>query len=493
MSRGPKLKIGLFDPHGDRFDLGKRWEKWLERFERDLKYNGVDSSLPVNSEKSQMALLIYAGPEVEDIHDSLPTPVKPEGLDDENWTEYRKSKEKLNVYFLPQRSNDFALFELMRIKPVTDERTRNYAARLRRAAEKCNFESWSSSKMIKCLIISNMQDEQLRLSCLQREMSLDALLDKAEKKEDATMMSKMMQNEEHVREIKRRDNGTEKQPDDGEECGKCGYSKHVDDLKCPAVSRTCNYCKEIGHFAKVCSKRSVNAITEDHREMRDSTDTDSDYDLVASIKNAGIQRKKQKLLKVKMNGLSQLWEADTGATRDIMSHLQFKDYERRLGHKIWLSPVQTRLYAFGSKKSLNLVGQFNAALRAGAKSIMTSIIVTKEPCDYPVLSQSTLENLSLVRYNRRFIVKSQNRVKDASSVLPSRAKQQIFRGTPSQVNQDCQFKCDRYSSNRVNWRIFRNTSTRYENDWDPSSYWRVRHKEESRSDEPWIRRGNLRV
>ena len=56
MSRGPKLKIGLFDPHVDRFDLGKRWEKWLERFERDLKYNGVDSSLAVNSEKSQMAI-----------------------------------------------------------------------------------------------------------------------------------------------------------------------------------------------------------------------------------------------------------------------------------------------------------------------------------------------------------------------------------------------------------------------------------------------------
>ena len=106
MPRGTKLKIGLFDPHGDRFDLGKRWEKWLERLELDLKYNGVDSSLPVNSEKAQMALLIYAGPEVEDIHDSLPMPVKPEGLNKEDWTDYRKSKEKLNVYFLPQRSNE---------------------------------------------------------------------------------------------------------------------------------------------------------------------------------------------------------------------------------------------------------------------------------------------------------------------------------------------------------------------------------------------------
>ncbi|CAB3977109.1 Hypothetical predicted protein [Paramuricea clavata] len=36
-TKGPKLKVLPFDPHGDRLDLGKRWEKWFERFERDLK------------------------------------------------------------------------------------------------------------------------------------------------------------------------------------------------------------------------------------------------------------------------------------------------------------------------------------------------------------------------------------------------------------------------------------------------------------------------
>ena len=34
--KGPKLKILPFDTHGDRLDLGKRWERWMERFERDL-------------------------------------------------------------------------------------------------------------------------------------------------------------------------------------------------------------------------------------------------------------------------------------------------------------------------------------------------------------------------------------------------------------------------------------------------------------------------
>ena len=78
MSRGPKLKIGLFDPYGDRLDLGKRWEKWIECFERDLRYNGVNPDLSTSSDTAQMALLIYAGPEVEDTHDSLPDPAKPE-------------------------------------------------------------------------------------------------------------------------------------------------------------------------------------------------------------------------------------------------------------------------------------------------------------------------------------------------------------------------------------------------------------------------------
>ena len=255
-SRGPRLKVVTFDPHGDRFDLGKRWEKWLDRFERDLRYNGVDPSLPVNSDTAQMALLIYAGSEVEDIHDSLPMPVKPEGINNENWTEYRKSKEKLNSYFLPQRSNDFALFELMRIKPLMDERTRNYAARLRKAAEKCNFDNWTPSKMIKCLIISNMEDEHLRLSCLQKEMTLDQLLEKAEKKEDATLMSKEMQKEENVKHIRKRYPSSRNNNDDEspaeKECGKCGYPEHSDKSKCPAITRACDYCNEMGHFAKVC-------------------------------------------------------------------------------------------------------------------------------------------------------------------------------------------------------------------------------------------------
>ena len=78
-TKGLKLKVLPFHPHGDRLDLGKRWETWFKRFERDLKYNGCNPS-EQPEEVARTALLIYAGIEVEDLHDPLPVPVKPEGM-----------------------------------------------------------------------------------------------------------------------------------------------------------------------------------------------------------------------------------------------------------------------------------------------------------------------------------------------------------------------------------------------------------------------------
>lgn len=238
-TKGSKLKITPFDPHGDRLNLGKRWERWLERFERDLKYNGCDPSDKENSETAQMALLIYAGPQVEDIHDSLPSPTKPASVNTTDWTDYRQSKTKLNQYFLPQKSNDFALFELMRVKPEVGERTGNYVARLRKAAEKCDFKDWSADKMIKCLIISNLQDDQLRLICLQKELTLDQVLEKAQKREDAMTMNAVMHKKdgdsEKVNKVKQRNTfkGTRSRREDTQERDKGKHeTKGKDDEQC---------------------------------------------------------------------------------------------------------------------------------------------------------------------------------------------------------------------------------------------------------------------
>ena len=46
--------------------------------------------------------------------------------------------------------------------------------------------------MIKALVISNMQDHELRLKLLQKDRSLGEVLEKAQKKEDATARDKII-------------------------------------------------------------------------------------------------------------------------------------------------------------------------------------------------------------------------------------------------------------------------------------------------------------
>ena len=95
--KGPKLKIAPFDVTAERLDIGRLWSRWLERFEREIEYQGVDIVAKPNVARA--ALLIHAGVDVEDVHDSLPDITKPEGTPDANWTSYAKSKGKLTAYF----------------------------------------------------------------------------------------------------------------------------------------------------------------------------------------------------------------------------------------------------------------------------------------------------------------------------------------------------------------------------------------------------------
>jgi len=118
-SKGPKLKILPFDTTSSRLDAGRLWSRWIERFERDLVYQGVD--IKQKPDLAQAALLIHAGIDVEDIHDTLPDVPKPEAIpSDADYTVYEKSKLKLTQYFTPQLCNDFALFELISTKMKGD-------------------------------------------------------------------------------------------------------------------------------------------------------------------------------------------------------------------------------------------------------------------------------------------------------------------------------------------------------------------------------------
>ena len=63
-------------------------------------------------------------------------------------------------------------------------------------------------------------------------------------------------------------------------------------------------------------------ITENPGIVSVSTDIDSDYDLVAYIRDSGIQHKQPKLFGIKVNGFPLTLEADTGATRGLRNNFK---------------------------------------------------------------------------------------------------------------------------------------------------------------------------
>ncbi|XP_028415679.1 uncharacterized protein K02A2.6-like [Dendronephthya gigantea] len=365
-TKGPKLKVLPFDPHGDRLDLGKRWEKWFEWFERDLKYNGCDPSK--TPEIAKMALLIYAGTDVENLHDTLPEPGRPDGVEEADWTVYEKSKTKLEIHFSPKQCNDFAIFELLRMKTEPSESITSYATRLRKAAKKCNFTDWSAEKMIKSLIISNMYHDTLRLKFLQKDRTLDQILDIARKKEDAVAR------------------------------------------KCPALTRVCNYCKKKGHYASKCFKKQKEAgVKRIEEESQDNTENDSDtdeYDVaqIGFVNNLGM-REKPSLMRVRTNDQEVLWQPDTGTQKNVWDEKQFRSFEKKTKEPVKLSPTNIKLFAYGGKTPLSVIGSFKAVLAAGDRTVSTEIYVTSEPSAYPLLSEQSAKQLQLVKYNESFLVK----------------------------------------------------------------------------------------
>ena len=131
---------------------------------------------------------------------------------------------------------------------------------------------------------------------------------------------------------------------------------------------------------------------------------------------------------VKVDGFSQEWKPDTVAARDIMDEEHLLSFENKLGRKIKLSPSSIKLFAFGNRQNLNIIGKFNAVLRAGVRSVYSTIFVTKERYQYPLLCEDSLYKLGLISFNKKFITYQMKRTRRSVVVNP-----QLIDGSDTRV------------------------------------------------------------
>ena len=153
----------------------------------------------------------------------------------------------------------------------------------------------------------------------------------------------------------------------------------------------------------MCVKKQ-NIIAFDEYEVETTeTDTDSEDDL----KNIDILTvgNKVSLMRIQTNGQEVIWQPDTGTQRNVWDESHFRKFQKLCKKVIPLKMTSIKLFAYGSKTPLSVVGCFDAVLKAGGYEIKTEIYVTQESSTYPLLSESFAKSLGLIKYNESFLVK----------------------------------------------------------------------------------------
>ena len=143
-------------------------------------------------------------------------------------------------------------------------------------------------------------------------------------------------------------------------CGNCG-GEFPHASKCPAVGKTCNFCRKMNPFAKVCrSKRGrqntnnnarVNNLGNNESEIAysDTPDSNSDDDYVFGLREATVNKvqKGQPKMTVKINNSNVNFLIYTGWSFNILDENTFK----KIGSKPKLSHSNKRVFAYGSDKT----------------------------------------------------------------------------------------------------------------------------------------------
>ena len=230
-----------FDVHLNS-NAGPCWTKWLTRFERLIV------GMNITDATQKRALLHYAGPDVDDIFETLPNT----GED----KDYKKAVECLNTYFVPKVNTIYKEYQFRQAKQCLNESLASYHTRLKQLTKQCSFTD--VDKEIRTQLVFSCTSHKLRLCALREDLSLTALLEAGRINEITDQQARDIQptsTDQSVNALPSHskpypvhpDQHTPPQPSYKQQtptqslCRNCGGQyPHV--ISCPANGKTCRSC-----------------------------------------------------------------------------------------------------------------------------------------------------------------------------------------------------------------------------------------------------------
>ena len=398
-----------FDPSSEPSSLGQRWKNWTKRFQVYL------TAMNITDDKQRRALLLYqAGPATQDIFETLA----------DTGDDYKTALEKLDAYFLPKKNVDYEIFQFWQAVQQPSETIDQFVTRLRQLAAHCEFQD--VDKELKSAIIQNCQSKCLRRYALREEaLTLDNLLAKARSLDaselQATGIEKSLNAPDTVNCVQQKSRTKlqlAKPHQHPGTCRQCGLPWPHMTTPCPAKGKTCRDCGKANHFAKMCRSKPRAKPQYQHYQPRrqqnqsqppppqhrrpsdvrhvstalleNSSSSDDEYLYAMNHKS---RTSKVPKVSVKINDVPVEMIIDTGSSTDILDEDTYHQINHR--NSITLQPTTKRLFAYGSKLQLNVLGRFDATI-AFKDSNKASTIRVVQGSHGSLLSYNTATELGIL-------------------------------------------------------------------------------------------------
>ena len=430
----------------DHRTLAQRWEKWTKSLDYYLRASGV-----IDQKQKRAVLLHLAGPDVQEIFETLPN----------TGDDYKTALEKLNEYFQPKRNIPFERHVFRQASQQPDESMDVFVTRLRTLSKTCDFGE-QMDEAIRDQAIDKCVSKELRRRLLREpDIDLAKLLTISRAFEQSDFQAQEMKQptaqwsdsinairpgsyNEKVsssrREIQTSSAGTSRgtnhnsatytqtkhEPNQpmgwrSKPCYCCGQTGHsAKDVRCPANGKTCRSCGKIGHFANVCrscpkptnytspNQNQAFQVSE-HYNVTSYSDDDECTFRVQHFPSLPTTH-------INIDGLSVPVVIDSGATVNIVD---IDAYQRlHVQKKVAIMPTNIRLFTYGSTTPLNILGTITVTVKHNGNQIPARFVVVKTQGTGCLLGHTSATQLDLLRVANSVSLQSEETSSRISAKFP---------------------------------------------------------------------------
>ena len=326
--------------------------------------------------KSQRrALLLHsAGEAVQEIFETL--------ADTGEAKDYEKAVKALNDYFIPKVNSTYQNHLFRSMEQQDGETVAQFVTRLRQVVKDCDYGEQAENQ-IRDQVVQRCKSHELRKKLLEKgeKLTLELLLSTAANHERVQSQLENMEGKKDVNFVR------DKQEDKGKEpakraCYRCGKVGHFGrDPECPAKGKTCHKCGGADHFGSQCKTKTAKPPKPRREEKTKGkkpkksvryvgSERDEDDEYAFTVNSATSPEK----IDVTVGGVVVEMLIDSGASTNVIDkNLWSKLKQDKI--KCVSRKSDKKLYAYGSKQPLNILGTFSAQARVEEKETEAEFVV----------------------------------------------------------------------------------------------------------------------